>query len=470
MNLEGLLPRTVQASLLSKMAYFSLNLLPNFILEELLQHFYFEEKVTYRCVCRSWNVILGPDLVKFQAGYTAQPSFKGYGKFISKWDCGTEYLTGLAFAHTFFPNIKELSLRIRSLPIRLNSAFTRHIEFFTQKRVRFCLEINGWNLFLINAVPCYSFRLTDLLRVELPGFSEITEQPFLKELDIRSHIEKEEDLNQIIQLISQKFKALEILRIELYFSVSLDIDIFSKLKGLKSLTMKISHYSSSLSTPIIPAETDMTSLTLDNETFLNMKKSHVRLKSVKRLSLLCVKGAIEGLNAMFPNLYYLYIEHNWGYTEKVFSYPVGAKRLDFKTHGHVIATVSSETYPSVVTTLVQFKVLNEIPETLAWIFKHLVNLETLFLDTSDDDNENIIALHLMKNTNISSSLKKFRSRIRFPLQFIRDFMALTPNLEYISLPLDQQSKEFLDTYPGLYIEAMPALCTSYNLDPTIVFA
>ncbi|KAJ9074382.1 hypothetical protein DSO57_1007230 [Entomophthora muscae] len=129
----------------------SLNDLPYFILEKI-----FAKSV----VCRGWNAKLEPQLA--QLGETFHPIVGAHApkKLIKNWVCETDNLRGLKFGQKNCPNVKELTLIIKSEDTQLSPKLVRLVEHFREKKALLYLQLIELNMKLINGMQCHSILTT----------------------------------------------------------------------------------------------------------------------------------------------------------------------------------------------------------------------------------------------------------------------------------------------------------------------
>ncbi|KAJ9074380.1 hypothetical protein DSO57_1007228 [Entomophthora muscae] len=196
---------------------------------------------------------------------------------------------------------------------------------------------------------------------------------------------------------------------------------------------------------------------MSDQTFRLLKSSpDLRLESIKKLALSST-DIVTGVSDIFPNLEYISFTDNYNSEKTFFSFPAGLKTLDFTTFDHITSLSSGGTYPTIKHVIAILNKESGFQETILWIFKHMINLESLVIDMCFPGFKLAPDFNSKGNIPALPSLKKVHSRTLFPVEFIKVLMTLAPNLGYISMPLDQQSKEFLNAYPGLYIEDLPTI-------------
>ncbi|KAJ9078906.1 hypothetical protein DSO57_1001657 [Entomophthora muscae] len=409
----------------------SLNDHPDFILEKIFAELYFKEKFLCRLVCRGWNAKLEPQLA--QLGETFHPIVGAYApkKLIKNWVCKN------------CPNVKELTLIIKSEDTQLSPKLVRLVEHFREKKALLYLQLIELNMKLINGMQCHFILTTPHFENPFEFFEEVV-QPQLEILGMTIPVHRKKDF--AMELISVKFPALKTLRLELKVSIPMEINI-PKIKTLGMINLTILPAKSSTIT-VISGGNQCNALKHDSP--------DLRLESIKKLALSST-DIVTGVSDIFPNLEYLSFTDNYNSEKTSFSFPAGLKTLDFTTFDHVTSLSSGETYPTIKDVIARLNKASGFQETILWIFKHMINLESLVIDRCFPGFKLAPDFNSKENFPALPSLKKVHSRTLFPLEFIKVLMTLAPNLWYISMPLDQQSKEFLNAYPGLYIEVLPTL-------------
>lgn len=443
------------------------------LIEEILINFESNEDLELRLVCRRWDAIIESKifLFEFDFMFDGGTTIKKYGKFYWDFKTSTTILSDLNYAKNYFPRARKITLSLLGVCIFCDTA-KELLHYFSDRGV----EINAkvapefFDRSLSLNFNSLEMRLT---AEQLGSFLESADHPNLSKLVVSFDVENEDILPKIIYGISQMFKKLELLSLNLGVPEGnpLVLDILPKIHSLRNIelavstawkrTPEISHLMDCPSTAVplcllrIAGER-LSEFSLGPCELAMIENSfpHVDLTGVKTVVYRFSNTSNVKLGHVFPMAQYLHCKgkrsgnYIWESSLSHIPDPIPVKWLTFDCNpGSTLVLDYNKIWPTV--TVFTFTSQPDLADQiLNWMAKSLPCLATLSLDVPFSHD---IDLTFLKSSHTLPALQKLKSYGNLPTDFLLHLVEIAPCLTYIESYMTQEANQELCRRQNLFV-------------------